>query len=563
MVHGNPTPETIYNDLKFIPCPQPQPALGSHWVNGVEIFRHVFAYTPGSTKLYLGLRAEGFIGDGDGNGNPDNAGGGSCNPDDNIEDTFGISGNELYSWSFDLNCDGSTDGTIKVQDNAVSGTGTLAGATGTLAFRQGGIASGHDLELEITLPAPLPPAFRFVRVEANAFDGLSEDRSDGAVCVANPAIAVVKSAVPTTVCAGNNTRFSIEVSNTGQTPLSVVVVDQLPAQLSYAGGLSSGCGVGAPVVNGQVLTFPAFNLAAGANCTISFDAAASLQCFGSQNNIVDVTGTFTSACIAEGGAISKTAHAEFAVVCQSPPCVEVTASGPPAACPGAPVTIEGTAKNCSLDPELIVVTVNGAQAYSNTVAAGQTINWSLNTTMPAECTAGQNSSFAVVATGSSDCGTDTKNTHRARALQGQAVRRADRGSQSRLGLPRRRHHGLGHGQELLARPGDDRRHHQRPAGLQPGRRPRRDRAVQPGLHDAGLHRRRERRLRRPRHRHGRLPAGRERRGDGVGPVQEPAVRRADRGSQSRLGLPRRRGDDLGHGQELLDRRRDHRGHRQR
>src|SRR6185295_5235844 len=56
-VNGDPTPETIYNDLKFIPCIQPQPALGQHWVNGVEIFRHVLAYTPGSTKLYLGLRS--------------------------------------------------------------------------------------------------------------------------------------------------------------------------------------------------------------------------------------------------------------------------------------------------------------------------------------------------------------------------------------------------------------------------------------------------------------------------------------------------------------------------
>src|SRR4029078_641352 len=203
---GNkPTPETIYNKLKFIPCPQPRPALGTHWVNGVEIFNHYFAYAHGSTTLFLGLHAEGFIGDSDGNGNPANAGGGSCNPFDNIEDTNGISGNELYSWSFDLDCNGSTDGTIQGPDNAVSGTGTLAGVTGVLAFRQGGLASGHDLELEVTLPAPLPPAFRFVRVEANAFDGVSEDRSDGAVCVANPAIAVVKSAVPTVVCAGNNT----------------------------------------------------------------------------------------------------------------------------------------------------------------------------------------------------------------------------------------------------------------------------------------------------------------------------------------------------------------------
>jgi hypothetical protein len=60
---GNPTPETIYNDLKFIPCPTPQPALGTHWVNGVEIFRHYFAYSHGSTVLFLGLTAEGFIGD--------------------------------------------------------------------------------------------------------------------------------------------------------------------------------------------------------------------------------------------------------------------------------------------------------------------------------------------------------------------------------------------------------------------------------------------------------------------------------------------------------------------
>jgi len=315
--NGNPTPETIYNDLKFIPCPQPQPALGTHWVNGVEIFRHVLAYEAGSTTLYLGLRSEGFIGDGDGNGNPDNAGGGSCNPNDNIEDTLGISGNELYAWSFDLNCDGSTDGTIKVQDNVVTGTGTLAGATGTLAFRQGGSATGHDLELQVTLPAPLPAAFRFLRVEANAFDGLSEDRSDGAVCIGNPNIAVQKTAVPTAVCVGQNTRFTVTVQNTGQTPLSVVVVDQLPAQLAYAANpnLSSSCGVGAPVVNGQLLTFPAFNLAAGANCTISFDVTASAQCAGVQNNIVDVTGTFTSACIKETGSISKTAHAEFAVTC--------------------------------------------------------------------------------------------------------------------------------------------------------------------------------------------------------------------------------------------------------
>jgi len=405
--NGNPVPENIYNDLKFIPCPTPQPALGTHWVNGVEILKHVLAYESGSTKLYLGLRAEGFIGDSDGNGNPDNSGGGTCNPNDNIKDTSGISGNELYSWSFDLNCDGVTDGTILIQDNTVTGAGTLAGVTGTIAFRQGGSASGHDLELEINLPAPLPPAFNFLRVEANAFDGLSEDRSDGVPFVGAPGIAVAKTAQPSSLCVGQTTRFTITVSNTGQTSLSVVAVDQLPAQLSYAGNLSSSCGVGAPVVNGGTLTFPAFNLAAGANCTISFDALAGAQCAGSQNNVVDVTGTFTSACVPDPGSEVTTAHGEFAVVCRAGPCVQVQASGPPSACPGAPVTISGTVTNCSPGAETIVVKVGGAQAYNQSVGAGQTVQWSFQTVMP-QCTAGQNSTFAVEASATTECGTDTK-----------------------------------------------------------------------------------------------------------------------------------------------------------
>jgi uncharacterized repeat protein (TIGR01451 family) len=410
-VNGDPTPETIYNDAKFIPCPTPTPLIGTHWVNGAEIFRHVLAYTPGSTTLYLGLRTEGFIGDTDGNGNPDNSGGGSCNPDDNIEDTNGISGNELYAWSFDLNCDGTTDGQIKIQDNAIVGTGTLAGVTGTFAFRQGGSgsASGKDLEVQVNLVSPLPPAFKYVRVESNAFDGLSEDRSDGATIIATPKINVLKSAEPISICAGQKTRFTLTVQNTGQTPLAVDMVDHLPAALSYAGNLSSSCGVGAPVANGSDLTFPQFQLDAGASCTVSFDAQSSAQCFGNTVNSVDVIGTFSSLCI-KGGSEAVSAHADFTVVCKSLPCVEVTAGGPKNACPGAPIQISGTAKNCSLDPELITVKVGGVQAYSQTVAAGQTANWSYDTVMPADCTHGQNSDFAVEAVGSSECGSDTKST---------------------------------------------------------------------------------------------------------------------------------------------------------
>jgi hypothetical protein len=210
-------PETIYNDIKFIPCPLPQPAVGTHWVNGTEIFNHYLAYDHGSSTLYLAIRSEGFIGDADGNDNPDTFGGGSCNLLDNVEDTNGISGNELYSWSFDLNCDTITDGTIKIQDNAVVGTGVFAGATGTCAFRQDAVsgATGHDLEVQVNLAAALPAAFDYVRAETNAFDGLSEDRADGELCISTPRINVLKDASPATICPGGTTRFTTEIGITG------------------------------------------------------------------------------------------------------------------------------------------------------------------------------------------------------------------------------------------------------------------------------------------------------------------------------------------------------------
>ena len=73
-LNGLPTPEGIYSDTKFIPCPQPQPALGTHWANGTEIFYHYVAYVPGTNHLYIGLTTEGAIGDVDGNDDPDGAG---------------------------------------------------------------------------------------------------------------------------------------------------------------------------------------------------------------------------------------------------------------------------------------------------------------------------------------------------------------------------------------------------------------------------------------------------------------------------------------------------------
>src|SRR4029078_5216962 len=49
------------------------------------------------------------------------------------------------------------------------------------------------------------------------------------------------------------------------------------------------------------------------------------------------------------------------------------------------------------------VTVGGQQAFSGTVAAGQSSNWTFNGTL-GNCTAGQSVSFNVVASVSNSCG---------------------------------------------------------------------------------------------------------------------------------------------------------------
>jgi uncharacterized repeat protein (TIGR01451 family) len=85
----------------------------------------------------------------------------------------------------------------------------------------------------VNLTSPLPAAFKYARVESNAFDGLSEDRSDGILLIGTPEIAVQKSAEPAVICPNGKTRFTINIQNTGTTPLSVVAVDVLPAALSY------------------------------------------------------------------------------------------------------------------------------------------------------------------------------------------------------------------------------------------------------------------------------------------------------------------------------------------
>jgi len=123
-------------------------------------------------------------------------------------------------------------------------------------------------------------------------------------------------------------------------------------------------------------------------------------------NVVDVVGTFTSACIVKGGAISVTDHAEATVTCAAGPCVTTDAKcDPGAACPGAPVAVTGSATNCSpTATETINLTVAGTSFSIPGVGPGATVSRTVTVPMPA-CTAGENVTFNVSATATNDCGT--------------------------------------------------------------------------------------------------------------------------------------------------------------
>ena len=402
IANDSPNDVTVI-DPKIVPCPT---IVGNYFQNGFDQIQYVVAQASNSTDLFLGIRVAGVIGDTDGDGNPDVAGSGAanCNPLDNVLDAPGIGPGDTYQFLFDTQCVNGTfnpGSSITITNDGITGTGTFAGVTGTIAYRG---ASGHDLEI-VVHNAKLPPAFRVKTFVGSNTDGLSEDVGPQVNIQPNPIVKITKVASPVRVCVGKTTRFTLTLQNQGDSDLnSTIVEDDLPAGLTYAGNVSSTCNVGAPVVNGSAIVWPAFDLPFGASCTISFDVQAAPECIGLVTNHAKVDAATTGSCVTVPASHDETT---FDVTCVDNPCVTVTASGPQHACPNTPVTISGNVTNCSKNDETVVVTVNGAQAFNATVAAGATMPYSFQGNM-GQCTAGGNVPFAVHAVASSECGQDVK-----------------------------------------------------------------------------------------------------------------------------------------------------------
>ena len=143
-------------------------------------------------------------------------------------------------------------------------------------------------------------------------------------------------------------------------------------------------------------------LAAGAEASFTREVSMG-QCTTGNSVTWTVAATATNTC----GNDSK--QVDVSVRCKSKPCVELSASGPPSACPGTSITISGRVRNCSLDAETINVTVDGQPAFGGSVAAGAEQSWSIQLPMKA-CSSGQSVSYNVVATAGNSCGQVTQST---------------------------------------------------------------------------------------------------------------------------------------------------------
>src|SRR5205809_1055828 len=90
--------------------------------------------------------------------------------------------------------------------------------------------------------------------------------------------------------------------------------------------------------------------------------SASVRCKNVPWTIVAVA---TNDCDAVGQRKEQTVN----VLCKSPPCVDLldVHANVAAACPGAPVIVSGSVKNCGSDAADYTVTIDGVQVFSGSL----------------------------------------------------------------------------------------------------------------------------------------------------------------------------------------------------
>jgi large repetitive protein len=184
--------------------------------------------------------------------------------------------------------------TLPAGETYVSATsqGTVAYSNGTVTVQLGSMAAGAADTTTIVVavsPSATGSLTNTVTVSGNQPDpNPSNNTSTVTTQVAQSVdLALVKTATPNPVTAGNQLTYTLTATNNGPSNATgVTIVDTLPAGTMYV----SASGQGSPALSGQTLTLNVGNLASGASATSTV-----IVTVGST-----VTGTITNTAVVSG-----------------------------------------------------------------------------------------------------------------------------------------------------------------------------------------------------------------------------------------------------------------------
>ena len=240
------------------------------------------------------------------------------------------------------------------------------------------------------LPGISPTTFDWIVDSGNNSDFYTEDLVTGRFDISNPQVDLVKSVSRSQICAsGDTTRFTLTVTNIGNTPLTdVILTDQLPAGLVYDDSYIDDPSnpIGAPNVVSNNLTWTGFTFAPGDSRTVSYRAVSD-GCQGQVANNAAVQAQFDIDCL--GGPVAVADFDSADVTCVEP-CVTVSAPAPQSLCAGSPWSATFVVTNCGTVTEnlSIVPTVGGASQSAvvrNGIAAGDTVHVDVSGILPGTC----------------------------------------------------------------------------------------------------------------------------------------------------------------------------------
>jgi uncharacterized repeat protein (TIGR01451 family) len=324
-----------------------------------------------------------------------------CNGVNDLRFTLTGSGNETLD-QVRVTLDAMTDffgDTLGVQGTAWSGDPIQEGPDAVCVVQRNGAVMIQIPDWEMYFRDPVthelfgsPTIFSWLVDSGNNSDFYTEDTVEGLFDVSAPAIFLDKQANPTLVCTtGDSTRFTVTVTNTGNTPLSnIQLTDQLPPGLTYGDEYIDDPTnpIGAPTVLTNNLSWTAFSMEPGESRTVSYRVLTD-GCAGTVDNLAVVTAEFDSPCLPLPSGLREEASAS--VTCAEP-AVQVIPPADTKLCVLSPVSLTFVATNTGSHPEDltfsglfdgVAATVNPTSR--NNVAPGDTVHVVLTATMPGTC----------------------------------------------------------------------------------------------------------------------------------------------------------------------------------